>query len=361
MTVRDVLVAVEQFAPPHFAFGFDKIGLQTGNPDAEVTQLAVSLDSGLGAIRFAADQGAQVLVAHHPLVWEPLKAVRTDDWNQRRVFEAVKSGISVIAAHTNWDCAPGGINDTLAGLIGLHDVRTFGSAERETTWKIVVYVPVDSGETMIDALSSAGAGAIGQYRRCAFTTEGTGTFCGGEGSKPVVGKPGQIERVPEVKIEMTVPGNRKPAVEKALRTAHPYEAPAFDWVPLADSVGYPAGRIGRLDPKNDFQQHTDHCLQSRSEIWLGHNRPVETVAVVGGAAAGEWKAALAAGADAFVTGEVPQHIALEASESGLTILACGHYATEQPGMAAMAKNLRESLRIPIHLYAPQSGFHGHPL
>lgn len=361
MTVRDVLAAVEQFAPPQFAFGFDKIGLQAGDPDAEVTQLAVSLDSGLGAIRFAADQGAQVLVAHHPLVWEPLKAIRTDDWNQRRVFEAVKLGVSVIAAHTNWDCAPGGINDTLAGLIGLHDVRTFGSAERETTWKIAVYAPVDSGETLIDALSDAGAGVIGQYRRCAFTAEGMGTFYGGEGSKPVVGKPGQIERVPEVKIEMTVPGHRKPAVEKALRIAHPYEEPAFDWVPLADSAGQPAGRIGRLEPKHDFQHHIDQCLQSRSEMWLGHNRPVETVAVVGGAAAGEWKAALVAGADAFVTGEVPQHIALEASESGLTILACGHYATEQPGMAAMAENLRESLQIPVHLYAPQSGWHGHPL
>jgi len=360
VNVRDVLAEVEKLAPPHYAFGFDHVGLQVGDPDAEVSRIAVSLDSGLGAIEFANSIGADLLVSHHPVIWEPLAGIRADDWGQRRVFELVRYGISLIAAHTNWDCAPGGINDVLAERLNLQDVSAFGSGEKESHWKLVVFAPRDSQDFVIDALAEAGAGVIGAYDRCAFVNEGTGTFFGGEGSNPVVGAPGVIEEVGEVRIEMLVRDHCRDRVDLALKEVHLYEEPAFDWVRLADGIAHRAGRIGNLDGIEDFQTFVDEQLGSRSEMWVGHDRPVRRVAVVGGAAASEWRHALAAGADAFITGEVPQHVALEASESGLTILACGHYATEHPGMERMAELLEERCGVPVEVFVPLAGSNGRP-
>jgi dinuclear metal center YbgI/SA1388 family protein len=362
--VRDVLAEIEKLAPPHYAFSYDHIGLQVGSPDGEVSRIAVSLDSGLGAIEFASSIGAEVLICHHPVIWEPVAELRTDDWGQRRVFELARRGISMIAAHTNWDCAPGGINDVLAERLLIEDVTPFAAGEKESQWKLVVFAPVGVRDVLINALSNAGAGVIGAYERCAFVAKGLGTFVGGEESNPVVGSPGVIEEVEEVRVEMSVRDHCRGAVVRALREVHPYEEPAFDWVRLEDGIAYRAGRIGSVGgdfaDSEAFQQFVDSQLQSRSEMWVGHDRPIRRVGVVGGAAASEWRSALVAGADAFITGEVPQHVALEASESGLTILASGHYATEQPGMVRMAELIGEKCELPTGIFVPSTGMFGHP-
>ncbi|ARU41163.1 Nif3-like dinuclear metal center hexameric protein [Armatimonadetes bacterium Uphvl-Ar1] len=360
MKVRDVLNEVERLAPPHYAFGFDKVGLQVGDPTADVEKIVVSLDSGIGAIEFATSVGANLMVTHHPVIWDELTAVRSDNWAQRRVIELVRRGISLIAAHTNWDCAPGGINDALADRLGLEHVVSFGWGEKSERWKLVVFVPIANRDFLADQLSAAGAGVIGNYDRCAFFTEGVGTFRGGAESNPVIGERGRVEEVAEARIEMVVSGERRGVVEATLRAAHPYEEPAFDWVQLADGVAHPCGRIGDLQGVENFQGFVDDRLGSRSEMWVGHDHPVRRVAVVGGAASGEWQAALALGADAYITGEVPQHVALEASESGLTILACGHYSTEQPGMVRMGSLLAEVCSIPVVVFEPGMGLSGRP-
>ncbi|MBX3114612.1 MAG: Nif3-like dinuclear metal center hexameric protein [Fimbriimonadaceae bacterium] len=362
MTVREVLAAVEQIAPPSYAFSWDRIGLQVGDPDAPVSKVAVSLDSGLGAIEFASSIGAELLVSHHPIIWDALKDLRADHYNARRAMELVKRGIAGIAAHTNWDCAPGGINDALANVLEMSNIKPFGQSQSGARWKLVVFVPNEVTTKMLDALSAAGAGVIGNYERCAFFSEGTGTFIGMEGSNPAVGQSGQVEEVAETRLEMFVPDEIKSQVERAMRQAHPYEEPAFDWFQLADGGGYPLGRIGDIEPgtAEEIREHFDQLLGSRSEMWVGHSRAIRKVAVIGGAAAGEWKSAKSAGADCLITGEVPQHVGLEASESGFVVLACGHYATEQPGMAKMARRLKEKTGLECELYTPEAGKSGRP-
>ena len=98
--------------------------------------------------------------------------------------------------------------------------------------KLVVFVPPDSLEAVRDALFGAGAGRIGAYKRCSWYTEGTGTFFGGEGTDPTVGERGREERVAEVRLETVYPAEREDEVVQALRSAHPYEEPAFDLYPL---------------------------------------------------------------------------------------------------------------------------------
>jgi hypothetical protein len=94
--------------------------------------------------------------------------------------------------------------------------------------KLVVFVPEDALEAVRDALFEAGAGRIGNYRRCSWYTTGTGTFFGGEGTDPSIGERGREERVPELRLETVFPAERQGEVVAALKTAHPYEEPAYD-------------------------------------------------------------------------------------------------------------------------------------
>ena len=100
--------------------------------------------------------------------------------------------------------------------------------------KLVVFVPREALDIVRDALFEAGAGRIGDYRRCSWYTEGTGTFLGGESTSPDVGRPGREQRVAELRLETVYPVELEADVVAALRKAHPYEEPAFDLYPLAD-------------------------------------------------------------------------------------------------------------------------------
>jgi len=94
--------------------------------------------------------------------------------------------------------------------------------------KLIVFVPAEALDAVRDALFDAGAGRIGDYTRCSWYTEGTGTFLGGDDTNPTLGERGREERVAELRLETVYPAERHDDVVAALRRAHPYEEPAFD-------------------------------------------------------------------------------------------------------------------------------------
>jgi len=363
--VSDVVDALEQIAPSRFAFSFDKVGLQVGDPAAPISRLLVSLDRSRAAVQACIDQGAQMLVSHHPLIFQPLDKIVADQGEGGTVLELARHNIAFAAAHTNWDCAPGGINDVLANALGLQSVAPFGASTESPQLKMAVFCPQGTEQTVIDAAAGAGAGTIGNYSRCAFLSPGTGTFLGGEGSHPAIGSAGNIESVPEVRVEMVLPASARLAVESAVRAAHPYEEPAIDWYLVTPQAGYPLGRVGELPaplPLGEFSSLVDRALATRCWTWGDPSRLVRRVAVVGGAADGEWRAAHAAGADVFLTGEVKQHVALEAAEAGMPIVAAGHYATENPGSRRLAERLAHLLpEVDVRFFVPEPGFSGRPI
>jgi len=321
-----------------------------------------TLDATEDAVAWAATKGAELVVSHHPLIWEPLTSIRWDERKGLVVKALTATGTSLIAAHTNWDCARGGVSDALAARLGLIDVRPFGSASTAPGWKLVTFVPTDWSEKVLDAVSEAGGGRIGDYSRCAFLAEGTGTFFGGEGTEPVIGRAGQIETVRESRIECVVPDDAVQAVEAALLRAHPYETPAYDLVRLRDASGHPVGRIGSLPAPMDFsafKSSVEKALSTRALAW-GPPGNVSTVAVCGGAGDDDWRLARQKGADVFVTGEVRHHNTVEA-ESDIRLVQAGHYATEQPGVEALASALASRLDgVACHVYEPEQGRGGRP-
>ena len=363
-TVRSILQAMESLAPRSGAFEWDKVGLQFGDPEQIVDRAVVSLDRSLAAIDFAAANKAQLLLSHHPLIFQPLESITTSTYEGRAILKLAENKISFIAAHTNWDAAKGGINDVLAQLLDLKEVKPFGSCVQTPMLKLLTFVPAEHADAVIDACARAGAGQIGDYTRCAFMSPGNGTFEAPSDANPTVGEAGERTTVSEVRIEMVCPGDRSSTVEAALRQAHPYEEPPCDWHVLKPLQVHPMGRVGTLPEPIDlkgFSELVEHRLNTKTLAWGAPEASIRKVAVVGGSADSEWRNAQDAGADLLVTGEVKQHIALEAAESGFAILAAGHYATEQPGCKALCRAVQELvLDVDWLLFEPEPGYAGRP-
>lgn len=363
MTVGQVMEVLETIAPAEWAFSFDRIGLQIGSPSDPADKVAVCLDSSVANIEAAAEAGCQLMIAHHPVIWDPLKSLNPNLPRQKAVMKLIQKDMSFIGCHTNWDSAPGGINDALAEALELTDVKAFGYGNSEEVLKVVVYVPNDEAiiQKLIDALDAAGAGQIGDYRRCAFYGEGIGTFLPGDSTNPTIGQPGQIEKVQEFRLEMILPAKLQSKAAQAIRSAHPYEEPAFEFVKIQPIKSVPFARMGRLPrPMSlaELTQHADMKLDTATLAW-GEERTVEWLAVVGGAADGEWQSAMNHGADAFLTGEVRQDTAVQVADAGFAILQSGHHATENPGMKALTARLND-LGVNAHFIEPKPGLGGRP-
>ena len=139
-TVGDILDYLETLAPRSMKMDWDNVGLLCGGKSRPVTKVLVALDPFEGVCREAKEWGAELIVTHHPLIFNPLKAVTDETTLGRSIQLLCASGISAVNAHTNLDCAPGGVNDCLAAALGLRDVRVIdpqGTDEAGREWGLL--------------------------------------------------------------------------------------------------------------------------------------------------------------------------------------------------------------------------------
>ena len=348
---------------PHLAFADDPIGLHIGRKSDTFERALVTLDVTPSAIEKAIDLGAKAIIAHHPPIYHSLKNLAGDSFETQVVRSAVSAGIALIAAHTNWDAAEGGVNDTLVDLLSLSNVESFGNDLPAQELKLSVFVPANETQKLIDALAAAGAGGMGLYRRCAFFAGGTGTFEPQEGASPAIGEVGSREEVEEMRIEMRVPAHHRRNVEAALREAHPYEEPAYDFFKV-EAPPASLGRMARLPeplPFGELRSYVDRALGSRCELFGKLERKVSTIGIVGGAGGDYWMRAKMAGCDALLTGECAHHQGRDAAETGFGIIEAGHFHTEHPGMIALSQRLRDEMpEVAFDVYEPPKGRGGRP-
>lgn len=333
MRIRPILDLLEELAPLSYAASWDNCGLQFGNPDDTCTGILVTVNPSLAAVHEAERIGANLIIAHHPLLFKATKRLDTRKDPGRTVARLARAGITCYAAHTNLDATA--CNHHLAALFGLRMDRVLQAEGRHPWYKLSVLVPFDSERGVLEALWAAGAGTTGAYDHVAFRSEGTGTFRPLPGSNPTLGQVGTEHEGQEVRVEVLVPGPVRGAVLAALVKAHPYEAPAYDLIRLENGgEPYGIGLWGELDVPLSVEaiaQRVATALAPRSLRLVGdRQRMVRRVGVCSGAGGDLAEAAIAQGVELFITGEVRYHTALEAAEQGLAILEAGHQATEQP-------------------------------
>jgi dinuclear metal center YbgI/SA1388 family protein len=292
-----------------------------------------------------------LIITHHPLLFRPLTSAATDSRRGRVLEGLFKSDTALVAMHTNLDFVRGGTSFALASALGISTPRFLATPYRVQK-KIVTFVPAADVDRVAAALARAGAGTIGNYEECSFRIEGTGTFRGNTASRPTVGRRGVLEQTPEVRLEMVVPQWSVDGVVRALRAAHPYEEVAYDIVPTENrSTNHGMGVIGTLPRRKtlrSFLRLTSHVLGTPHLRYTGSPRgQIRTVAVCGGSGGDLLDAAIAQGADAFVTADVKYH-AFHEAEGRIALIDAGHYETERPVVHAIASYLRSELRAAHH-------------
>ncbi|CAM3476103.1 Nif3-like dinuclear metal center hexameric protein [Occultella aeris] len=348
LALVDVVATLERRYPPGTAEDWDAVGLVVGEPDARVAQVLFAIDPVEAVVDEAIERGVDLLVTHHPLYLRGVTSVAATGAKGRLVHRLIRAGIALYVAHTNADIAAGGVNDALAAALGLTGTRPLVPAPAPALDLLVTYTPEASAEQVRRALAAAGAGAIGDYEGCAWTVTGTGEFTPKPGASPAVGQVGAHERLAETRLEIVVPTGVREHVLAALRAAHPYEEPAFSFVPTrAPSGPTGSGRIGDLaEPITlaDFAQAVARALPATAHGVRVAGAPgavVRTVAVSGGSGDAYLDAAAAAGADVYVTADLRHHRASEAlAEPGaLALIDVAHWASEWPWLPVAAADL----------------------
>ncbi len=350
MNVAQIAQQIDTLIPLKLAQDWDNVGLLVGDANKPVKRVLLTIDTTKAVVAEAKKLGIDLIVSYHPVIWDGLKQVLSAG-PSCVVHDLVRAGIAVFSIHTALDTVSGGVNDGLADMLGIVNAEPLGDYVQNPAGdkiKLVVFTPKDALESVSNAMFAAGAGVIGNYTKCSYSGEGTGTFLGGSGSNPTVGKKGRLVQVEELRLEAVVPADKLEPVVKAMTQAHPYETPAFDCYRLMDSAGvFGLGRIGPLAESMTVRQLIPRIKKQTGARDFGivgdDKKKVRTAAVCAGTCGSILNTVIARGADLYLTGELKHHQALAAAEAGLTCICLSHTVSERFMLKKLAKQLRPSL------------------
>ena len=352
MTLRlsDVTALLDGWYDPAWAADWDAVGLVCGDPDQPVAPGAVRRRPGARPWSPRPPRGAPTWSsATTRCCSRRCTASRRTTPKGRVLHGLVRSGTALFTAHTNADVPADGVNESLARAVGIVDPRVVVDEDDAALDKLVVFVPHDHADAVRSALAAAGAGAIGDYDQASFTTSGEGRFRPLDGARPAVGRVGEPEVVPESRIEVVLPRDRRRQVLEAVRSAHPYEEPAYDVLELvaADRVSSRGhGRIGRLAAPitlRDFAARVDAALPGTAHgvrVAGDPDRTVETVVVGSGAGDFMLDTVLGTDADVYLTSDLRHHRAAEFLEhGGPALVDVAHWAAEWTWLPVVERKL----------------------
>jgi len=332
MKIDEIVKCLDSFAPLSLQEHYDNSGLILGDRNAECTAALLCIDVTEEVIAEAVSLGANLVVAHHPIIFGGLKRITGKNYVERTVIKAIKNDVAIYACHTNLDVMPEGVSKRMCDKLGLTNCMPLDPVQNLLK-KLVCFVPTDHANAVRNAIFEAGAGSIGNYDCCSYNIEGQGTFRANEAAKPFVGEIGQIHHEKEIRIETIFPSFLENAVIKNMLKAHPYEEVAYDIYSVSNKqniIGL--GMIGSLaEPMDEIDflntvKETFHAGCLRYTPLLG--KKVKKVALCGGSGSSLLSKAIGAGADVFITADFKYHQFFDA-ENRLVIADIGHYESEQ--------------------------------
>jgi dinuclear metal center YbgI/SA1388 family protein len=318
MRIKEVITYLESIAPPVYQESYDNAGLITGSPDAELKGVLVCLDATEAIMDEAIDHGCNLIVAHHPIVFRGLKKITGRNYVERVIIKAIKNDLAIFAIHTNLDNVfHHGVNSKIAERLGL--VRTRILAPKQVNKKLQLFTPVSLVAPLQEALAGVGARRVDGIKEANLLNE--------------LGKSAMINGEMRVKLEVAFPEGAQRAI---LGTVQHFQQEAridYDLLPSETStpeVG--SGLIGHLPEPMEAvaflrllkQQMETDCIRHTAIL----DRPIEKVAVCGGAGGFLLGEAMAQGAQLFVTADYKYHEFFDA-DGKIIIADIGHYESEQ--------------------------------
>ncbi|QTJ56291.1 Nif3-like dinuclear metal center hexameric protein [Dolosigranulum pigrum] len=361
-TVGDIISQIEQFAPPHLAEDWDPIGLIFGTKDQRVSKVMVALDLDQDTLQEAIDQEIDLIVTHHPPIFNKLQTLNGEDPRRQQYIDLIKHDIALYAAHTNLDAATGGVNEWLADAIEMSSNREIVTVTRqEVQYQLTVFVPEAEKQTVVEAILEHITFSE-HYTDVYYESSGTGHFTPTAGADPAIGTVGEAEQTAESRLEFLVNESELSTVLQALRGAHPYEEPVYNVVQLqSNGQAYGYGRVGTVGKSTpELAQHIMKTFDVSGVRYGTHDetRVHERVAIFGGAGSSSFEAAKQKGATLYITGDISYHTAQDMMRAGLDFIDMGHY-TEHIIVPRLVEKLKtfsqeQNWSIKIHEATSQS-------
>ena len=332
MKIKEIQSLLEQIAPLAYAEDFDNVGLLVGDLNTEVKGILVCHDALESVIDEAIAKKCNLVVCFHPILFSGIKKITGKNYVERSIIKAIKNDIAIFAVHTALDNHQNGVNKIFCDALGLKNTKILIPKEKFIQ-KLVAFVPKESHLKVRNALFEVGAGTIGNYENCSFSSTGIGTYQGNENSNPVVGKQFEFCENEEVKLEVTFEKHLQAKILKALLENHPYEEVAFEIYSIENqyqNIGL--GMVGELEnpiSEKEFLQFVKskmECGIIRHSEFL--NKKVSKVAVLGGSGAFAIKNAIQSGAEVFLTADLKYHDFYQA-ENQIVLADIGHFESER--------------------------------
>jgi dinuclear metal center YbgI/SA1388 family protein len=318
-------------APLAYAEEFDNVGLLVAHTN-DITGILVCHDALEEVIEEAISKKCNLVVCFHPILFSGLKKITGKNYVERAIIKAIKNDIAIYAVHTALDNHQNGVNKIFCDALGLSNTKVL-IPKQNFIYKLVTYTKPENENQVKQALFEAGAGSIGNYDNCSFTSAGSSSFKGNENSNPVLGQKHILQKEDEIKIEVIFEKHLQNNILKALFANHMYEEVAYEIYKTENehqNIGL--GMIGELEQPmkpNAFLQFVKEKLECggiRHSQFLPND--IKKVAVLGGSGSFAIKNAIAAGADAFLTADLKYHQFYEA-ENKLLLADIGHFESER--------------------------------
>ncbi|NOZ34750.1 MAG: Nif3-like dinuclear metal center hexameric protein [Chlorobi bacterium] len=332
MLIKDITNYLETLAPLSLQENYDNAGLITGDANTELKGTIITLDTIPEVVDEAIQKNVNLIISHHPIIFKGLKKINGNNYTEKTIIKAIKHDIAIYAIHTNLDNIGEGVNLMLCKKLNLINCKPLVPLQNQLR-KLVTFIPQNYTEKVRKAIFEAGAGHIGNYDKCSFNTDGTGTYRAGENTNPFAGEQNKEHYENETRIETVFPYYLQNEIISALVQAHPYEEVAYDIYTINNVFNNNgAGMIGETKQKiseKDFLEFIKSTLKAgiiRHTALL--NKPIKKVALCGGSGSFLLKHAIKEKADIYISSDFKYHEFFDA-DNKILIADAGHFETEQ--------------------------------
>jgi len=332
MKIRNITDYLEEIAPLYLQESYDNSGLIIGDLENTVDGCLITLDCTEEVVEEAINNNCNLIITHHPIIFNPLKKIVGNSYIERIIIKAIKNDIAIYAIHTNLDNVYNGVNRKIAEKLGLINCEIL-LPKNKLLKQLVVYCPASHSEALKEAMINNGAGSFSNYDNCSFSSLGQASFRPKKGSSPFVGNIGEIYNAEEVRLEFSLQKDIEGSLIEAMKDNHPYEQVAYQIYDLdnfSDDIG--SGMIGNLASEVDSEEFLNLIKKQMNTACIRYtqltNKKIKRVAICGGSGSFLLQEAKNRKADIFISSDFKYHEFFDADKK-IIIADIGHFESEQ--------------------------------
>ncbi len=331
MKIEKIIYKIEKLFPTKTAEEFDNVGLLLGNTDTQCNKALVCHDITDEIIDEALNSKCELIISYHPLIFNSLKKINYKDRIGRIITKIIENKLSLYSIHTSFDNLKKGLSFYLGDIINLKKQKKL-IPKKNSLMKLTTYVPNEYLDLVLNSLHEAGAGEVGNYSKCSFSTEGEGRYFGNEKSNPKIGNKQEITKTSEILISLVFPSFRRKKIIESLINSHPYESVAYEIMNIENhNPDQGLGSIGVLSKSMTQKEFLNFVKDKLPIPVIRHSKllknKIKTVAVLAGSGSFAIDNAINIKADAFITGDLKYHDFFK-SDNKILLIDAGHFETE---------------------------------